>query len=339
MVAVIGGAAMAVVSLIGWYVGRESDSDTLSVSAAPQVSTGTTVPMLTTTTQPASTTSTSSTSTTTTLLDPSTLPGRHIGGIPESETVRCPQAKDVPIIGDIIPIPGFDYRPSSLQAAQDPSSPLLVILHGQHGCIQNVQSRSDLDVIGTAAGLSVLWLSGEPLPTRSWNTNGRCCEPASTNRVDDLAYLEAALAAARVTGLTPSKVLLIGVSNGAGMAIAAGCKRPDLFDAVVSVAGWAAIQCQSANLSLLTFGGSEDVKLGARTAGVIANMWRTSVRECPNEPSVEVFDAATISTWRGCTDGDIVRLVQIEGVPHVWPKFTYYDMDDDIIRFALGYLD
>lgn len=340
-VAFIGGAAMAVISLIGWYVARDTNPDTVaSVDAQSEVSTGTTVPAATTTsTMLATTTSTSSTSTTTTLLDPSTLAGHHVGAIPEDETVKCPQAKDVPIVGTLIDVPGYENRPTSLQAAADTSGPLLVILHGQHGCIQNVQSRSDLDVIGTAAGMNVLWLSGAPLPTRSWNTNGRCCEPASTNGVDDIAYFEAAIAAAKGTGLTPRKVLLVGVSNGAGMAVAAGCKRPDLFDAVVSVAGWAPAACKSADVSLLTFGGSEDVKLGSRTAAVIANMWRTDVRQCPNEPTVEVNDAATITTWRGCTDGDIVRLVQIEGVPHVWPKFTYYDMDDDIIRFALGYLD
>jgi hypothetical protein len=32
----------------------------------------------------------------------------------------------------------------------------------------------------------------------------------------------------------------------------------------------------------------------------------------------------------------VVRLVQLADVPHVWPKFDFYDMDDDIILFARG---
>ena len=42
-----------------------------------------------------------------------------------------------------------------------------------------VQGQTDLEQIATGWGVNVLWLSGKPVPTRSWNTNGRCCTPAS----------------------------------------------------------------------------------------------------------------------------------------------------------------
>jgi len=270
------------------------------------------------------------------VLDLHAIPGHHLSGVPDSELILCKPTPTVAPAGTALAVPGYDDRPTMLQPAPDPGSPLLVVFHGQHGCIQNVQSRSDLDVIGAVAGVSVLWLSGAPLPARSWNTNGRCCEPASTQHVDDLAYLDAAMVAAKATGLTPTVVLSVGVSNGAGMAITAGCRRPDLFTGVVSVAGWMPITCGQAPLSLLVFGGTLDQKLGARTAAGIAQTWQTQVTSCTGDPVVETFDRRTTTTWSNCANGTVVRLVQLEDVPHVWPKFTFYDMDDDMIRFAQG---
>lgn len=315
---------------------------TTTSSAAPELAASTTLP-LSGLPSPDSTVAPTTTeapgATTTTVFDLQAIPGRHIGEIPESETVLCPQAADVPIVGDPLAMPDYPNRPTVLQRAADPAAPLLVVFHGQHGCIQNVQSRSDLDVMYAAAGVHVLWLSGEPLPSRSWRVNNNCCEPASTKGINDKPYVEASMAAARAAGLTSTKVLAIGVSNGGGMAITAGCSFPELFTAVVVVAGWIAAPCGRASQSLLVFGGSLDIKLGSRTAETIANMWRNDVVDCPADPLREMYEARTTTTWWGCTDNTVVRLVQLSGVPHVWPKFTFYDMDDDIILFALGKYD
>ncbi|CAB4363058.1 unannotated protein [freshwater metagenome] len=284
-------------------------------------------------------TSTPSTAPVAALIDPETMAGRRVGPFAEEEFVKCTAASASKAVGDPVALADYPNRPTLLQAAADPAAPLLVIFHGQHGCIENVQSRTDLETIGAAAGVSVLWLSGEPLPKRSWNVNGRCCEPASTNHTDDFAYTAAAIAAARTAGLSPRSVLSVGVSNGGGMALASGCKLPELFTAVISVAGWAPLPCQRHEMSLLTFGGTEDVTLGAKTATKIETMWRKDVVDCPAEPTIETFEVRTSSTWRGCTGGTTVRLVTLEGIPHTWPKFSFYDMDVDIIRFARGEYD
>lgn len=309
----------------------------VSSDAAPAAPTTVSAPL----TQPPSTTAATTTTmaTTTTQLGLATLhalPGHHLGPIPEDETILCPDATDVPIIGDPVAVPGYDDRPTVLQRTADPAAPLVVIFHGQHGCIQNVQSRSDLDQIAVAAGVQVLWLSGQPVPTRSWKVNGRCCEPAVERNTDDLGYTRAAIAAVRALGVTSTTVLSAGVSNGGGMAVTAACKLPELFTGAVVVAGWAPVNCHAADQSLLVFGGSLDENLGSRRAAQTAAMWRTDVVQCPSEPVVEVNGTATITTWSGCTGDTEVRLVQLDGVPHVWPKFDVYDMDDDIILFALG---
>ena len=308
-------------------------------SAAPETTSVFTLSGIPSTVVASSTSSTEPATTTTTEVDLRAIPGRHLDEIPESETVRCPLAKDVPIVGDPMVLTGFENRPTALQRTADPSAPLLVIFHGQHGCIQNVQSRSDLDVIGAPGGVHVLWLSGAPVPTRSWRVSNGCCSPASDRDIDDMPYVEAALQQVAALGLSPRRTIAVGVSNGGGMAISAACWRPDLFDAAASVAGWAATSCDRAPQSLLVFGGSEDVKLGSRTAANIASMWRQDVVACTAEPVVETFERRTTSTWSGCEGGATVRLVQLDGVPHVWPKFTFYDMDDDLIWFAKGKYD
>ena len=277
-------------------------------------------------------------STTTAPVDPRTLPGHHLGPIPPEELVMCTQAAGVPLVGEPLAVAEYESRPTVLQRADEPGAPLVVVFHGQNGCIQNVQSRSDLDAIGPAAGVHVLWLSGEPLPTRSWNVNGRCCEPASTHRVDDLDYVVAALAAASDAGLAPAVVIAAGVSNGAGMAVTAACRLPQMFTGVVVVAGWVGTTCHPAAQSLLVFGGTLDENLGARQAARAASVWRSQVVTCAADPAVEVAGPRTVSTWTGCTADTFVRLVQLEGVPHVWPKFDYYDIDDEIVLFALGRL-
>lgn len=306
------------------------DIGTLAPESAPTPTTSTTIAVPPTTLPP---------TTTTTLPEPWEVAGHHRGPIPADEQIRCSADSGGLTVGDALTVEGHDDRPTLLQPAADPTAPLVVVFHGQNGCIENVQSRSDLDVIAAPAGVAVLWLSGRPLPTRSWNTNGTCCEPASNNGVQDMPYVEAAIGAALAAGLEPRRTLSAGVSNGGGMAISVACRRPDLFDAAVSVAGWAPISCDRLPLSLLVFGGSADESLGSARATQVATMWTSDVVTCPEPPVEESSGIRDTTTWSGCSDGTSVRLVRLQGVPHVWPKFVDYDMDDDIVLFALGRYD
>ena len=261
----------------------------------------------------------------------------RMGPIPESEFVGCADTTGAPSAkGEPVVVTGFEDRPSLLQRAADPAAPLLVVFHGQGDCIEALQSRSDLDDTAVTAGVSVLWLSGAPLPERSWNVTDGCCTPASSSEVDEYPYIETAVAAALSFRLAPVRVIAVGVSNGAAMAIAAACTRPDLFEGVVSVAGWAPIICPRAALSMLAVGGTDDQVIGPDMPSEIVSMWRSDVTDCPNEPVDETYFARTTSTWSGCTGGTVVRTVALEGVAHVWPKFDFYDVDDDIVRFARG---
>jgi poly(3-hydroxybutyrate) depolymerase len=256
---------------------------------------------------------------------------------PTAQLRRCPRrgvADD--IRGQRLTVSGYANRPTVLTLDGNATDALVVVFHGQHSCIEMVQSQLDLAELTPAYHVNVLWLSGAPLPNRSWNTNGRCCEPASTAGVDDYAYVTAALDTALVvSGLHPHITIAAGISNGAGMAIGASCRYPHRFDAVVAVAGWIPQGCAPARISLVTVGGTADEVLGATVAGHNASTWSRTVLACPDPPEVSRVGAATVTAWR-CADGTFVRLVQLAGVGHVWPTYDSYDADDEILRIATG---
>ena len=261
------------------------------------------------------------------------VPERTIEPVP---TTVPPSTTASPPANEWVALPDFADRPTLLQRVTDPTAPLVVMFHGSRGTIENIQDRSQLHVVGPAAGVAVLWLSGKPLPKRSWNTNNRCCEPASTRRVNDMAYVDAAIVAVRSLGLDPVRVIAAGVSNGAGMAVSVACKRPGVFAAAVSVAGWMPVSCRNTAVSLVAIGGTADDVVGRDKPRQMATAWRRFVVRCPASARKEAIGDARISTWTGCTDGTFVRLVVLDGIDHVWPRFDYYDATADIVSVALG---
>jgi len=309
-------------------------------STAPARSTGTAASVGTTastTTMAADPPATEPAPTTSTL--PPTLPKDD--SVHPSNYVGCEDNVDVsddggaPLAGTPVTVPGFEDRPTLLQDGAGPEAPLVVLFHGQHGCVGNLQSRTDLDTIGNARGVNLLWLSGAPLPLRSWRANDRCCEPASNQRADDLGYLDAVFEVLAARGLGPRRVISAGVSNGAGMAITAACLRPNRFDAAVSVAGWMPVTCRVRKpLSVLVFGGTRDEVFKPWTPRSITSQWRKTATTCTQDPQVRTDEHRTITTWRRCSRNTVVRLVVLQDVPHVWPKYTFYDMDEEIIAMA-----
>lgn len=248
---------------------------------------------------------------------------------PPTTTTLAPYREEAPL-----DVPGYADRPTLLQMATDPGAPMLVVFHGQNGSIENIKERSDLPTLAESAGVTLLWLSGKPVPTRSWNTTGKCCEPAQSKGVEDMPYVEAALAAARAAGVTARTIVTTGVSNGGGMAVEVACRMPEVFAGAVSVAGWSPVSCSGRNVSLLAIGGTKDAKLGAARARSMTSTWRSGVVRCTGAPEKETKGIATVTTWNGCAEGRIVRLVELKGVPHVWPRFTDYDATVDMLAFA-----
>jgi polyhydroxybutyrate depolymerase len=277
------------------------------------------------------------TTTTTTTTTSSTLPVRHHEPTTWKDWVDCPRGLTSKVRGERLTVKNHPGRPTVLQRAAALDAPLVVMLHGANGCIEKLQSQTDIEEIGTAWGVSMLWLSGAPLHGRWWNVNGRCCGNAAANKVNDYAYIRAALKAVRSMGLTPKRVVVVGKSNGGGMAVGVGCVLHDVVDVVVSASGFKGSNCTNTGVSLVAIGGTKDKALGAAEARKITTFWRNGPLRCNNRAVTERHQTADVSTW-SCAKGRFVRLIVVRGMDHFWPTWEFMSADEEVLRIARGEL-
>jgi polyhydroxybutyrate depolymerase len=264
-----------------------------------------------------------------------TLPVRHHRPTTWSDWVDCTPGLTKSVVGERLKVPRYPNRPTVLQQAAATDAPLVVMIHGANGCIEKMQSQTDIEEIATAWGVSLLWLSGEQLGGRWWNVNGRCCGKAAEQKVNDYKYIRAALKTVRQKGLNPSRIVVVGKSNGGGMAVGVGCALRNEVDVVVSASGFKGSGCAKSNVSLVAIGGTKDLKLGAVEATNIANHWRTGPLRCSSKSTRERRKTATITTWK-CRNGKFVRLVVIQGMDHYWPTWSHFSADEEVLRIARG---
>ena len=137
------------------------------------------------------------------------------------------------------------YVPSNLPASGGRA--MLVVLHGGLGNAQRIatqQSESALNMNAVAEenGFIVAYLNGTQVARLlsaqrlGWNA-GACCGLPAEKRVDDVAYIQAAVAQlAGQYGVERSRVFGLGHSNGAMMTQRLLCET-GLYAAAVSVSG------------------------------------------------------------------------------------------------------
>ena len=218
--------------------------------------------------------------------------------------------------------------------------PAVVVLHGlggnpgqfmpQAGWYDAVAARRFIAV--APAGLN-----------NSWNADG-CCRPATLFGTDDVSFIDAV-----VTDLThrpnvdPSRIYIVGVSNGAMMAFRYLCAHADRIAAAGAVIGSNIAGCQpSRPISVLEVAGRADLTVpydgGNSVAGIIvaskpfpsmigstAAIAKTD--GCSAEPAAATSPTAsvTVQKWTGCRSGLEVQLVSLAGWDHDWPKAPTYD--------------
>lgn len=136
---------------------------------------------------------------------------------------------------------GTDERPAEVEIPADydatVSYPLVMMLHGR-GTTGRVQSAylGLLDIVDSKQ-LVLTFPNGakNSSGTPVWN-GAVCC--AEDDSVDDVGYLSDLIAEAKQTyNIDPKRVYLVGHSNGGFMSFRMACEVPELFTALVSLAG------------------------------------------------------------------------------------------------------
>src|ERR1035437_6634047 len=127
------------------------------------------------------------------------------------------------------------------------SRALVVVLHGGGGNAERIASQRsesalNMNAVAEDNGFIVAYLNGTPVTRMlgadklGWNA-GRCCGQPAEHKVDDVAYIQAAVEQiAEKYGVDRHKIYGVGHSNGAMMTQRVMCET-NLYAAAVPVSG------------------------------------------------------------------------------------------------------
>jgi polyhydroxybutyrate depolymerase len=223
--------------------------------------------------------------------------------------------------------------------------PLIVLLHGfgANGYVQSLYLGLDTRVDSGQYVLVVPDGTENFFGERFWNATPACCAFTEAERqVDDVAYIRALIEEAAATySIDPSRVGLIGHSNGGFMALRMACEASDIVTSVVSLAGStfaddASCTPASHPVSVLAMHGDEDGTIlyeggplidepypGAqettRRFAAHAQCDTDNPAPAPNLDVVESVDGAEteVLEYSGCASGADVTLWTMVGAPHI----------------------
>jgi polyhydroxybutyrate depolymerase len=241
-------------------------------------------------------------------------------------------------------------RPYGLKVPEgaegDQPLPLVVLLHGYTSNGSTQAAYFGLPAEADRSGFLLAFPNGtrDRIGNRFWNATDACCDFFGSG-VDDVGYLDAVLddIAARHT-VDPSRIFLVGHSNGAFMSHRYACDRSDRVAAMVTLAGmqWKdRARCgASSPVSVLHVHGRHDSTVryggGSTPKGVYPGAVETvhhwaakdgcegslaaTGRELDLDRSV-AGDETVEEAQSGCPSGVALNLWTIEGGGHV-PAFN-----------------
>jgi polyhydroxybutyrate depolymerase len=230
------------------------------------------------------------------------------------------------------------HRPAGLRAGM----PLVVVLHGAFGSGEHTRAATGWDALADREGFMVAYPNGHG---RTWNA-GKCCGPAFNHKVDDVEYLHRLTQhLAQTEGVDRERVYAVGMSNGAMMAYAWACRRPEDLAGIGPVAGAMVSDCQPKSpVNVVAVHGTADrnvpISGGVGPRSVtrynypsLASSLTPFVNADRCTPAPKRNDRAPlhVSTFN-CVSGDGVTVAVIDGLGHEWPGARPSDPVRKLIR-------
>ncbi|MCX5745204.1 MAG: alpha/beta fold hydrolase [Proteobacteria bacterium] len=222
--------------------------------------------------------------------------------------------------------------PDAFDASKD--YPLLLVLHG-YGANGFVQ-KAYFQTAGLLASNDALVLAPDgttdAMGNQFWNADPGCCDFNHTN-VDDVGYLKQLVDDVMADyPVDPTRVVIVGHSNGGYMAYRLACDHAETFAAIGVLAGVAsstpATCLPSQPVSVLHMHGTGDTSVPFATAAGSVALW-TGKDGCAGGvtpgPTLDLESTlpgaeTTTATVGGCPAGVAIEQWSITGAGHI-PNF------------------
>jgi polyhydroxybutyrate depolymerase len=201
-------------------------------------------------------------------------------------------------------------------------------LHGYLEDSDDIERISTMTPAADERGVVVVYADGLSLGT--WNA-GSCCGTSSSNDVDDVGFLGAALdEVLPAYCLDDRRVYAAGFSNGGMLSHRLACEMSDRIAAIGSTAGTLAIPaCEpSRPVPIMHTHGTDDGVVewdggglgNARSVEDTIDTW-LRLDGCTDAEPTTIHDEgdATCVAWTACDQASEVRLCTIDGGGHQWP--------------------
>ena len=225
--------------------------------------------------------------------------------------------------------------------------PLVIVVHGAFSTAKQIEEQTGFSALADRVGFAVSYPNGIGIfgLLQHWNA-GHCCGKAAADDIDDIGFIDETIVdASEYINIDPSRIYMVGFSNGGMLTHRYGVERAAKLAAIAPVSGplgsrvttdqpeWQVPPPQVPLPVIILHGtGDENVPFngGASdddpdgrqyvSAQESADFWVEQNRCDPLPVKMKKREGALkITSWIGCSDGAAVDLYALQDWYHQWP--------------------
>jgi polyhydroxybutyrate depolymerase len=203
--------------------------------------------------------------------------------------------------------------------APSKATPLVVNVHGRTHNAQGQLTLSHAIAKSNAAGFVVIHPEAWGTPT-SWNA-GACCDPATTNNIDDIGFMTKLLDKAEdELCIDKDRIYFMGLSNGGYLSHRAGCQLADRVAAIAPVAAnnVYASCAPTRPMPVWLAHGTADLLVSYSWIDETVDFWAQK-NKCTTTTTTFTNGDTSCVTRGGCEGGADVVLCTVTDGGHQWP--------------------